>query len=489
MPKAFISYSRSDKAFVDEFIRPTLSTLKIETWIDVDNLHGSEIWKDVIQRALNECDYFLLIVTTSAAASPAVRGEVDQILAKKKELLVPILAERVRLDGVDSRLPDIQHVDCVGQAKGRVAALIAKTLFHLNDRRVKSLQEKVQQLSDENDRIKEEIRDTTDELRDLDAQLHQVLDFDGDWRRPPLGEVAPFVPRSDRNVTIVSVLNVKGGVGKSTLTANLAATWWGRVRDPKRVLLVDLDFQQSVTSLCLAAKDRSDMMQANSAVNSLFDENIPATEHLLRSMRRVGRGDGYILASNDSLTKIETQAMAKWLASQTKKDVRFLLRSLLHSAVVQERFDLVLLDCPPRVHTATINALAASDFILIPVLLDLTSADSVPRMLKWVRAYQEEKVCPEIEVLGIVANNKSDRRKELLAREENIWAELPAKCRIAWGGDVEFCKTVLPHSPAIAECANTPGHFACEDPRAKPLFDSLAKELEMRMESTIELQA
>ena len=252
---------------------------------------------------------------------------------------------------------------------------------------------------------------------------------------------------------------------------------------------MDLDFQQSVTALCLSAKDRGDLQTAGLFVNSLFDETVNASEHFLRSIRRVGRGEGYVLASNDLLSKVETQMMARWLASQTQQDARFLLRSLLHSPVVQERFDLVIIDCPPRVHTATINALAASDFILIPVLLDLTSADSVPRMLKWIRAYQEEKVCPDIDVLGIVANNKSDRRKELLAREENIWAELPGKCRVAWGGDVEFCKTILPHNAAIAECANTPGHFACEDPRAKPLFDSLTKELQMRMEATVELQS
>ena len=135
MPKAFISYAREDKAFVDEYIRLTLATLNIETWIDTDNLHGAELWKEMIERAMHDCDYFLLVVTTAAAASPSVRGEVEWILAKKPELLVPVLAERVRLDGVHPKLPDIQHVDCVDKKPGRVAALIARTLFHLNDRR------------------------------------------------------------------------------------------------------------------------------------------------------------------------------------------------------------------------------------------------------------------------------------------------------------------------------------------------------------------
>jgi cellulose biosynthesis protein BcsQ len=193
------------------------------------------------------------------------------------------------------------------------------------------------------------------------------------------------------------------------------------------------------------------------------------------------------LASNEKLTHVETQMMARWLTQQLSTDVRFLLRELLHGPVVQEKFDVVLIDCPPRIHTASINALAAADFLLVPVLLDLTSADSVPRLLHWVQSYRAAGVSPSLDILGVVANKKSNRRNELLIREENIWNELPGKCRVAWGGEVPFCDTVLPDSSAIAECAQTPGRFACEDDRLRPIFQLLASELERQMGVITEL--
>ncbi len=487
MPKAFISYAREDKRFVDEHVRPTLAALNIDVWMDTENLHGAERWRETIQQAMTECDLFLVAVTPFAAASPAVRGEVEWILAHRDECLIPILAANVRLDGVHAELPNLHHVDCINKAPGRSAAYISRAIIHLLDRRAAKFKSQKEDLSALLESKQLENEELERELSALNSQMDHVLQFDGDWDRPPLGSVAPFVPRSDRRSTVVAIMNVKGGVGKSTLAANLAATWWGRAKSPKKVLLVDLDFQQSVSSLCLGSKDLNDLRAGNLFVNSLFDERIPATEHLFRSMRRVGRGDGYVLAADEKLTRVETQAMARWLTQQTTKDVRYRLREILQGPAVQEKFDLVVIDCPPRIHTASINALAAADFLLIPVLLDLTSADSVPRMLKWVRHYMDAGVCPNIEILGVIANKKSDRRNDLLAREENIWTELPGKCRVAWGGEVPFCSLVIPNSAAIAESTQTPGRFACEDSRMKKLFEELANKFEQQMSLPVEM--
>lgn len=487
MPKAFVSYSREDELFVNKHVKPILRALHVDIWIDTADLHGAEDWKATIERGLRECDYFLVIVTPAAAASPAVRQEVDWILQNREHRLIPILAESVRLDGIHSKMPDIHHVDCLGKSPGQSATSVARALFQLANSRSKGFEERSKQLNETLEQKHEELVDVEEQLATLNKQLDQILNFDGDWRQPPLGDVAPFVPRDERNATIISIMNVKGGVGKSTIAANLAATWWGRAEDPKRVLVVDLDFQQSVTSLCLNAEDRADLLPGNLYVNSLFDEKVPAAEHFSRCIRRIGGAKGYVLASNDELTRVETQMMARWLAGQTKKDVRFLFRELLHGPAIQERFDLVIIDCPPRIHTASINALAASDFLLVPVLLDLTSADSVPRLLKWVRTYQKKGVCPNIEILGVIANKKSNRSKTLLARENNIWNELPGKCRIAWGGEVPFCKTVIPNTSVIANCAQTPGKFACQDSAIRPTFNKLVEELEQQMQSSMEI--
>src|SRR5262249_55971927 len=85
-------------------------------------------------------------------------------------------------------------------------------------------------------------------------------------------------------------------------------------------------------------------------------------------------------------------------------DVRFLMRRALQSDLVQGALDYVFLDCPPRLTTACINALTASDFVLIPVQVEAVSVRSVQHLLLRLRELREAKVVPNLEVLGLLAN-------------------------------------------------------------------------------------
>ena len=478
MRNAFISYARVDKPFVDKHVKPILKVLGIELWMDTDDLHGSEDWKRTIDQALIDCDFFLLICTTAAAASPAVRGEAEWIIHNRRNRILPILGETIQFDAIHAELPHIHHIDCVNTDHKHSATRLARGIYQLaarvaveNERKYSQCLQRESELNIEHDAIKLELNALTNQLEDLQS-------INGGWDGPAKGEVAPFIPRTNRNAPIIMTMNLKGGVGKSTISANLAATWWGRAIDPKRVLLIDLDYQRSVTSLCISARDLSDLEQGKLFVNAIFDEQTDAAEHFLKARRRVGRGEGYLLGANEVLTRVESHVEARWLTGQTDNDVRFLLRKLLHSSAIQDRYDLIMIDCPPRISTASINALAASDFLLIPVLLDFTSSESAPRMLKWVSHYKKTIICPDLDLLGIVANKKSDRRSELLDRERNLLDTLPDRCRKEWGKPVRFFDTRIPNSSAIADAAMTPGQFACEDHRVKPYFDNLAEELE-----------
>ena len=75
----------------------------------------------------------------------------------------------------------------------------------------------------------------------------------------------------------------------------------------------------------------------------------------------------------------------RWQAKITTDDVRYRLRAILHSAEIADRFDFILLDCPPRLTTACINALAASDYVIVPVLPNPISTAAVPRLLQWLK--------------------------------------------------------------------------------------------------------
>src|SRR5262249_4098980 len=111
----------------------------------------------------------------------------------------------------------------------------------------------------------------------------------------------------------------------------------------------------------------------------------------------------YVVAADEELGNLETALAHRWQAKLTNDDIRFRLRAILHSAEIAERFDFVLLDCPPQLTTACVNALAASDYVIVPVLPNSTSTAAVPRLLKWLRILREH-ACQELSVMGVIGN-------------------------------------------------------------------------------------
>src|SRR5207247_1162254 len=106
------------------------------------------------------------------------------------------------------------------------------------------------------------------ELSKLQKQWNDLEAFDGKlWQRANVVSPPPFINPMDRKARFVAVINLKGGVGKTTLTANVGV---GLARKGHRVLLVDLDFQGSLTRLCRAAADLPHMAQTGLLCNRLL---------------------------------------------------------------------------------------------------------------------------------------------------------------------------------------------------------------------------
>lgn len=309
------------------------------------------------------------------------------------------------------------------------------------------------------------------------AHIQAIVDLDGKfWEKPPAGDVPAFRELQPGRPPIIALVNLKGGVGKTTITAHLGATLW---QAGKRTLLADLDNQGSLTALCLSASQLQDVRRGGGRfVQRLLQDGAASPDNAWNNLTRLDDTEGWLLAADEHLADVEEHARAKWLLQPGPRDVRYLLRDVLHAPLLQERFDAMLLDCPPRLSTACINALTCCDYVLIPVLLDKTSADAVPRLLKWLRLLKTSGICPDLQVLGVLANCTSFQNK-LTKRETNLWQKLTDRCRDAWAGPVHLFERHIPDKARFAEAADS-RRLAGLDDELKPIFKDLLAEIQRR---------
>jgi len=314
------------------------------------------------------------------------------------------------------------------------------------------------------------------QVGELTEQTDRLASFDGKvWERAPAGPPVAFRPLRERGVPIIALTNLKGGVGKTTLAANLGAM----LAEEKRVLVVDLDYQGSLTSLCLPPTRIEEIRRRGEFVDRLLQTPAVDLEEFQRCCHAVPDRPGLrLIAADESLADVENRAMAQWLLHPESGDVRHVLRSYLHAPAVWQDYDTILLDCPPRLTTACINALVAADFVLIPVIPDQTSAEAVPRQLRALKKLQGA-LCPRLGVLGLVANRTSPRGQPV-QREQAIWDSLRPRCEDAWGGEIYPFRTLVRQKGAFAEAARA-NRFAAFYPDVEPMFRDLIRELVQRI--------
>jgi chromosome partitioning protein len=311
--------------------------------------------------------------------------------------------------------------------------------------------------------------------RTSERQLQALVEQDGmSWQQAPQSPPPAFVPRSARSARIIALVNLKGGVGKTTITANLA---YALAKLGKRVLAIDLDHQGSLSGLCLSGEQISDRQRDPARlVNAIFERPDQPAAAVLDVMTPIPSLDeSFCIPAFASLLPLEERLKAQWLLHKDGADGRFLLRQALHAAEVSERFDWVLIDCPPRPTAACVNALAAADFIIAPTILDKVSAESLPLMLGWLGVLKSNGICSEIETLGLVANCVQ-KKSGLSKREQDVARRLEQSATDEWKRPVRLFATAISDKTAFAAAAEN-RVFAASLPDLEPLFAALAEEV------------
>lgn len=222
---------------------------------------------------------------------------------------------------------------------------------------------------------------------------------------------------------IIAVANQKGGVGKTTTAVNLAAAL--TVIAKKRVLLIDLDAQGNATTGAGLDKNDleytlADVLLDGTALHKVVVKNAPA---------------GFdVVGANRDLTGID-------VSLADVEDAVFLLKHAIKKAKKSGKFgyDYVIIDCAPSLSMLTVNALAASDNVIIPMQCEYYALEGVVDLIDTIKKLKS--INPDLHVRGVV-RTLFDGRNTLA---QDVSAELES-----YFGELLY-KTAIPRSVRLAE--------------------------------------
>ncbi|HSQ54760.1 MAG TPA: AAA family ATPase [Gemmata sp.] len=302
--------------------------------------------------------------------------------------------------------------------------------------------------------------------REYGQQIDDIARLDGRvWCAPHIIPPPQFIPlslRANRKPVVISIFNLKGGVGKTTMTANLGGYLANCCE--KWVLLLDFDHQRSLTRTLFSTENRVNASAAGRTAQQFF-LSINHDGCSLAEFTEQVRGSGFdrlfVVGNSDAeegygvrqnLDDVEMQLLREWLVAPARRDIRYLLRSAIESPPIQERYDYVFIDCPPRLTTACVNALAASDFLLIPAQAESVSASSVPHLLRRLRPLREAGILCGLQVLGVVGNMFSADGDAANSEERKLLDITARTAGELWGDAVPLLDSTIRRSDFYASC-------------------------------------
>ena len=216
---------------------------------------------------------------------------------------------------------------------------------------------------------------------------------------------------------IIAVVNQKGGVGKTTTAVNLAAAL---TEQGLRVLVCDFDPQANATSGLGVDKRKIKASSYDVVING-----VPAVEAIVATKY------ADVLPSSADLAGAGVE-----LIDQTGREQQ--LKKAL--TPIRDRYDMILIDCPPSLELLTLNGLCACDGILIPVQCEYYALEGLSDLMATMRAVKR-KLNPSLEIFGVVLTMFDGRT--------NFSAQVAQEVRRHFPGKV--FATVIPRNVRLAE--------------------------------------
>lgn len=252
---------------------------------------------------------------------------------------------------------------------------------------------------------------------------------------------------------VISLVNQKGGVGKTTTSINLSASL-GKLG--KKTLLIDLDPQGNTTTGL--GINKSDI---KGSVYDCLNGSMPAKKSIIKTRFT----NLYVMPSTINLAGINFE-----LIDMSQKTTGFKMNEQLRNVLepIKDNFEYIIIDCPPSLEVLTTNALVASDAVIIPVQCEFFALEGITQLLNTIIMTQT-KLNPRLEIEGVLLT--------LLDSRTNLGLEVVEEVRRFFKEKV--FNTIIPRLIRLVEAPSHGEPINEYDPqcRAAEAYTNLAKEV------------